>query len=49
MKKLKIKIVKIYYAVEREPRDQHKKQKRMKSEPRESIENETHTKRINRE
>ena len=37
MKKLKVKFVKIYYAIEREPREQRKKQKRMKSVPKELI------------
>ena len=31
MKKLKVKFIKIYYALEREPRKQRKKQKRIKS------------------
>ena len=49
MKKLKVKFVKLYYAVEIEPREQRKNQQRMKCVPRESIVNEMRTKRINRE
>ena len=49
MKKIKVKFVKIYYAVEREPREYQEKQKRIKNVRIKSIENKTRTKKINRE